>query len=249
MLADLLRQQGITAEVRGEHLQGAVGGLPTLGLVRLVVDEQDFARARQAIDHWEAAEVAQSPAPKAVPRYRGLKGFALGLALGVCGLYGAYRTPATVDGADYNRDGLLDEKWTYALSGRPLLLEVDRNLDRKTDYIAHYDLRGLLQSSESDDDFDGVFETRSRYRNGNPVESEVDTDGDRYPDMHSYFQDGVIDTVEHLKPTTGRPLRIEHFKLGKLAFADVDADEDGRLDTRLVYTPLGDVASRQPIER
>ncbi len=163
MLADLLKQQGIVAEIHGEHLQGAVGGLPALGLVRLVVDEQDFPRARAAIDQWESAESAQAPAASApAPRYRGLKGFVLGLALGVCGMYGAYRAPATVDGTDHNRDGLLDEKWTYALNGRPSMLEIDRNLDRKVDHIAHYDLRGQLQSSESDDDFDGECETRSR---------------------------------------------------------------------------------------
>lgn len=247
MLADLLRQQGIAAEIHGEHLQGAVGGLPALGLVRLVVDEHDFPRARAAIDQWESAETAQAPAVAApAPRYRGFKGFVLGLALGIGGMYGAYRAPATVDGTDHNRDGLLDEKWTYALSGRPSMLEIDRNLDRKVDHIVHYDLRGQPQSSESDDDFDGVFETKSRYRDGNVVSSEADTDGDRYPDLRSHFQDGVLETVEYIKPSTGRPLRVEHFKLGKLQFAEVDTDEDGRLDTRLVYNPLGEVSARQP---
>jgi hypothetical protein len=252
MLVDLLRQQGIAAEIRGEHLQGAVGGLPAMGLVRLVVDEPDFTRARAAIDQWEMterAESAQSPVSGAPPRYRGFKGFVLGLALGVCGMYGAYRAPATVDGTDYNRDGLLDETWTYALNGRPLKLEVDRNLDRKVDYIAHYDMRGQIQSSESDDDFDGVFETTSRYRDGNVVSSAADTDGDRYPDLHTYFKDGVLDTSEYIKPATGRPVRVEHFQLGKLKFADIDTDDDGQLDTRLTYTPLGEVSARQAIAR
>lgn len=247
MLVDLLKQQGIAAEIHGEHLQGAVGGLPAMGLVRVVVDEPDFTRARAAIDQWEKAESAQLPPKAEAPRYRGFKGFAIGLALGVCGMYGAYRAPATVDGTDYNRDGLLDDKWTYSLSGRPLKLEADRNLDRKVDYIGHYDLRGQLQSSESDDDFDGVFETTSRYRDGNIVSNQTDTDGDRYPDLHTYFTHGVPDTMEYIKPGTGKPLRVEHFKLGKLQFADIDADEEGSLDTRLTYSPLGEVSQRKPI--
>lgn len=247
MLVDLLRQQGIAAEIHGEHLQGAVGGLPAMGFVRLVVEEHDFTRARAAIDQWETAESAQVPAKGEAPRYRGFTGLMLGLALGIGGMYGAHKAPATIDGTDHNRDGLLDEKWTYALSGKPLRLEIDRNLDRQVDHVAHYDLRGQIQSSESDDDFDGRFETKSRYRDGNAVSSEVDTDGDRYPDLHSHFKDGVLDTLEYIQPTTGRALRVEHFKLGKLQFADLDTDEDGKLDTRWIYSPLGEVSQRRPI--
>jgi hypothetical protein len=249
MLLDVLKQQGISAQIRGEHLQGAIGGLPAAGLVRLVVDEQDYAPARAAIDQWEAAESEQSPAPQPAPRYRGLQGLVLGLALGVGGMHAAYKTPATTDGTDYNRDGLLDEKWTYAANGRPLKLEADRNLDHKVDYIAYYDARGLIQSAESDDDFDGVFETRLRLRDGNVEQSAADTDGDGYPDLRSYFRDGVLDTVEYINPASGLPLRIEHYKLGKLHYAELDTDRDGALDTRQAYTPSMEPAARQAISK
>jgi hypothetical protein len=247
MLLDVLRQQGISAQIHGEHLQGAIGGLPAAGLIRLVVEEEDYVPARAAIDQWEAAEPAPSSAPQPAPRSRGLQGFMLGLVVGVAGMYAAYKTPAMTDGTDYNRDGLLDEKWTYAANGRPLKLEVDRNLDRKPDYVALYDSRGLIRSAESDDDFDGVFETTHRFRDGNTEASETDTDGDGYADLRSYSESGVLDTVEYINPATGLPLRIEHYQRGKIQFADLDTDTDGKLDTRQTYTPLAEVASRQPI--
>ncbi|HEX3141174.1 MAG TPA: hypothetical protein VHQ87_14030, partial [Rhizobacter sp.] len=156
-------------------------------------------------------------------------------------------TPATTEGTDYNHDGLLDEKWSYAANGRPLKVEVDRNLDHKVDYIAYYDLRGLIQSAESDDDFDGVFETKLRFRDGNAEQSESDTDGDGYPDLRSHFKDGVLDSVEYINPVSGLALRIEHYKLGKLQFADLDTDGDGKLDARQAYTPLLEPSARHAI--
>lgn len=248
MLVDLLKQQGITAEVQGAHLQGAVGGLPAMGLVRLVVDEQDFESARAAIQKWEAIEVDETPAIRHEPkRSKWYEGFLLGLAVGVAGMYAAYRTPATVDGTDYNRDGVLEEKWTYTLNDRPYKMEADRNLDRKVDYIATYDLRGQIDMAESDDDFNGTFETKTHFREGNAVSAESDTDGDQYPDLRTYFKVGVLDSVAYIKPTTGLPVRIEHFILGKLLFTDSDSDDDGKLDTRLTYSSLGEVATRKPV--
>lgn len=42
---------------------------------------------------------------------------------------------------------------------------------------------------------------------------------------------------------------MEHYTLGVLKYADVDTDKDGQLDTRLRYTPLAEVASREPLPR
>lgn len=250
MLADLLKQQGITADIHGEHLQGAVGGLQAIGLVRVVVNEQDFASARTVVENWEATETDQQPTViHAPPKHKGVKGFVLGLLIGVVGMYGFYRTPYTVEGTDYNRDGQLDDKWTYALTGKPLKLEADRNLDRKIDLVAHYDLRGEVASSESDDDFNGSFETKTLHRNGNPASAETDTDGDGYPDLRTRYEHGVVKTNTFVKPTTGMPLRVEHIQLGKILFVDSDSDDDGQLDTRLTYTPLGEVATRQAIPK
>jgi len=163
--------------------------------------------------------------------------------------YAYFRSPVTVDGVDHNRDGLLDEKYTYAPSGTILKVEIDRNFDRKVDYIAHYDRRGIIESAESDDNFDGVFETHSAFRDGSIVHSAVDTDGDGYADLGIQYTDGVTTSMEFLNPSTGLPLRIEHYKLNKLVDAEVDGDKDGKLDTRYRYDGLGQVVSSEKISK
>jgi len=55
VLQDVLRQHGITSFVSGEHLQGAIGELPAGSLVRLLVDDADWAPARRALEEWERA--------------------------------------------------------------------------------------------------------------------------------------------------------------------------------------------------
>lgn len=249
MLLDLLQQEGIAAYIQGEHLQGAIGELPAAGLVRLVVDEADYAQARAVIDRWEVAQPQESPQAPAPHKPSALRPFALGLVVGAVVLYAFHRVPSTVDGVDHNRDGVLDERWTYAPSGALLKYEADRNLDGKTDVRGGYDRRGLMQTVESDDDFNGVFETRTHYRAGNAEVSEVDTDGDGLLDLRSRYTSGVLSSVEYLEPLTGRRLRVEFFKLGKLATAEVDTDQDGVLDTRYTYGKLGEVSGTGEIQR
>lgn len=253
MLVDLLRQEGLSAQIHGEHLQGAMGELPAAGLVRVVIDEPDYAAARAVIDRWEAvqpAEVREPSSAAGVESGRGRPGwvwFAVGLAFGLGAAWGFFRSPVSTEGIDHNRDGLPDEKWTYSASGAVLMSEVDRNLDGKVDYITRHDRRGVIESAEADDNFDGVFETRMRFRDGNLELYEVDTDGDRIAERRSHYRDGVLDTTEIIAPLTGLPLRVEHHRLGVMTQAEVDSDGDGVLDTRIVYTPLGEVSSRDPI--
>ncbi len=249
MLCDLLKREGIVAHIHGEHLQGAMGELPAAGLVRLVVDEPDFDRARALVERWDAEQPAQAPARPYPTRSRSFAVFLIGLALGVGGTAAFFRSDVTAEGVDHNRDGLLDERWVYAPSGAVLRNEVDRNLDGKLDYLAYYDRRGLLESAESDDDFNGVFETQMRFGFGNIERLEADTDGDGYRDLRSSYTDGVMASTEYLNPSTGLPLRVEHFMLGKLVKAEVDSDKDGALDTRITYTPLGEVAATAALPR
>jgi hypothetical protein len=164
-------------------------------------------------------------------------------------MYAAYRTPISDDGVDYNRDGLVDEKWTFSPNGTFLKVEQDRNLDRKVDAVIDYDERGLMASGRSDDNFDGIFETRQRYGNGSLVMAETDTDGDGYPDMRWFYAYGVLDRADVMNPATGRPLRVEHYRLGRLTHADVDTDLDGGLDTRVKYDARGEVTVREPVPK
>jgi hypothetical protein len=248
MLVDLLKQQGLSAEIHGEHLQGAIGELPAAGLVRLVVDDPDYAAARAVIDHWESAQPADTMRP-ATPTSSapGWGRFAVGLAIGVGAMWALYRVPAATDGIDRHHDGRIDEKRTYAASGTLLSTEIDRNLDGKIDYVTQHDRHGVIETASADDDFDGVFETRMQFRDGNLALYEVDTDHDGIVDRHSHYTDGVLTSTEIIDPASGLPLRVEHYRLGVVTRAEVDTDHDGSLDTRLDYTPQGEIRAREPI--
>jgi hypothetical protein len=247
MLAELLRQRGFEAHIQGEHLQGAIGELPAAGLVRLVIDEEQHAAARAVIDEWEALQPPTPTAPP--PRTSRFKWLALGVLLGAGSLYAVVRTPVDSDGVDYNRDGHLDETWTYAPRGTVLKAESDRNRDGKVDQVIQYDERGLVASAERDDDFDGRFETRTRFHEGNTEFEQSDTDGDGYFDLQSHYRHGVLERSEHRDPVSGHVLRVEHFRLGKITRAELDTDRDGELDTQLEYNGLAEVSSRRTYQR
>ena len=245
MLQEFLKQEGLTAQIQGEHLVGAMGELPTAGLVRLVIDETEFAEARAVIERWDAAQPNEPIAQRATKKHRTLRIFLLGLAIGVGASYLYYRTPVSINGVDHSGDGVLDEKWTYASSSAPLKYESDRNLDGKGDYTAHYDRSGLIETAEADDNFDGVFETRTRFLDNNIEISETDADGDGYRDLRWLYTNGVLSSAEYMSPLTFRPLRVEFLMLGKLARAEVDTDRDGKLDTRYSYSALGEVSASE----
>jgi hypothetical protein len=66
MILNLLEQRGISGRIEGEYLQGGVGELPALGLVRVLVAEEDYAAARQTIGEWESVQPpAENPKPEA----------------------------------------------------------------------------------------------------------------------------------------------------------------------------------------
>ncbi|MGJ3255622.1 MAG: DUF2007 domain-containing protein [Alcanivorax sp.] len=83
MLADLLDQVGIMAQVQGDMLQGAVGELPAAGLASVWVAESDESRAREVIAEFEAsqpADIGQSVRPGAQRSFT--RGLLLGMVIG-----------------------------------------------------------------------------------------------------------------------------------------------------------------------
>ena len=57
MIKHLLEQGGLKAFVQGEYLQGAMGELPVTGLVRVMVNDEDYQEAREIIELWESSEI------------------------------------------------------------------------------------------------------------------------------------------------------------------------------------------------
>lgn len=52
LVKGLLESEGIPSSVLGEFLQGAIGELPATGLIRVVVNEEDYEQARRIIEDW-----------------------------------------------------------------------------------------------------------------------------------------------------------------------------------------------------
>ena len=50
----LLEGEGIHAHVSGDYLQGAMGELPVVGMMEVMVDESDLQSAKRIIQEWEA---------------------------------------------------------------------------------------------------------------------------------------------------------------------------------------------------
>ena len=249
MLLDLLKQHNLHAEIHGEHLQGAVGEIPAAGLVRLVIEDEDFAAAREIVEQWDKAQPASPITTVQKPVPAPFKMILLGVALGVAATYAFYRAPLPGVGFDHNSDGVLDEKWTYAPSGGLLKYEADRNFDKKIDIVIEYDRRNVAVREKADANFDGVFETTTRFEYNLPVKSEVDTNNDGVPDFIINYAFGVVTSNEILDIHTGLPLRIEYFKLNVMTHADVDTDKDGKLDKRLFYSRLGELERTEALKR
>lgn len=247
MLQDILRQRGIESRLEGAGLQGAVGELPAIGLVRLLVEDEDYAEARAAIDEWEKTPVA-NPIEAPPARAPGaLVGALVGIILGFGGAYTWFRVPANTSGADYDGDGVLDERWNYSPGGTLVSSESDRNFDKIMDTRTRFDRYGFAESGESDDDFDGTFESRTRYRKGQAYLTTTDAGGKLSVNVRYLYRDGVLAKIEYVSKDSGQPLRIESYVPGMLVSADVDTDRDGRLDRRYFYDDLVNVTSTEEI--
>lgn len=57
LVCDLLHSAGIPAQVSGAGLLGAAGELPAIGVVQVLVPDDDLERARAVVADWDAGEV------------------------------------------------------------------------------------------------------------------------------------------------------------------------------------------------
>ena len=93
MILDLLQQQRISGRIEGEYLQGGVGGLQVMGLVRVLVSEADYADAKKIIDEWESIQPASDNSkPEARPS-GGLMIFVMGVMVGALIMYWILKGP------------------------------------------------------------------------------------------------------------------------------------------------------------
>ncbi len=67
LLLGMLASEGVEAHLAGRHLLGAVGELPALGLLALVVDNEDAEHARRLIAGYNAAAPLPGEEPEGCP--------------------------------------------------------------------------------------------------------------------------------------------------------------------------------------
>jgi len=87
MILNLLEQQRIFGRIDGEYLQGGVGELQAMGLVRVMVSEHDYAEARKIVSEWESIQPALDSAKPETRPLGVLHIFVLGVIVGAGMMY------------------------------------------------------------------------------------------------------------------------------------------------------------------
>ena len=67
LLLGMLASEGVEAHLAGRHLLGAVGELPALGLLGLLVEDEEADRARRLIAAYNAAAPLPGEEPDGFP--------------------------------------------------------------------------------------------------------------------------------------------------------------------------------------
>ncbi|PYC27213.1 hypothetical protein DMO17_05575 [Aquipseudomonas alcaligenes] len=67
LLLGMLASEGVEAHLAGRHLLGAMGELPALGLLGLLVEDDDAERARRLIAAYNAAAPLSGEEPEGCP--------------------------------------------------------------------------------------------------------------------------------------------------------------------------------------
>jgi hypothetical protein len=230
MILHMLEDAGLQAHIQGEHLQSGAGELPLGGLVAVAVADEDAPAAIRLIREWEARNPTPVDAQQTRAANRNFYGpFAALIVGGLLGggiVWSLHHGPDASDGLDWNDDGTIDHRAYY--DGRTLdRVEVDRNFDGKTDSVEHYGLDGWIRSIESDDDFDGRFESTTSYRDGQAVEWRIDYSGDGAPDHRLTLKHGVSHTYEYLN-SSGQVVKRVEYRGSKTDSAQLDLDADGK---------------------
>jgi hypothetical protein len=58
MILNLLEQAGLTGRIEDEYLQGGMGEIPAVGIIRVMILESDFEAAKKIVDEWDALMLA-----------------------------------------------------------------------------------------------------------------------------------------------------------------------------------------------
>lgn len=260
LIRQMLEAEGIHAFIQGEYLQGAVGELPANTEILVQVGNDDYAAARAVVERWESAEVeaieddaedAPQYTASSLPARRGVSVFTVigcllvGALGGAAMVWAVYNRPSDGTSIDYDGDGRAEERVFFA-GERAERVESDRNRDGKADQIVRYGIDGTLDMIEDDNDFDGGYETVTRFHHNQPQRWVVDDGLDRKIDYRGEYLMGVLFREEWLDPQ-GNVVKSILYDNGFPVSGEFDSDGDGRLDTARRYDRRGEIAASGPL--
>ena len=233
MIKNMLAMNEVVSEIFGEHLQGGVGDLQAMGFIRVMVADEDFPSAQKIVADWEASQpsISQMDEKKKGPGYGSVL---LGFIVGAATIFVLMKTPITMDGVDYNNDGVLDEQWQYS-GGLIRSTKLDQNRDGEFDAIWDYDLKGLMRSSSFDSDFDGRHELKCHYEMGNTLWCLGDYDHDGFSEYREDYRFGVLKSVSMFDPASKNLKKKQYYEAERLRRSELDLDGDGVLEKNYEY--------------
>jgi Putative prokaryotic signal transducing protein len=87
MVLNLLEQRGISGRIEGEYLQGGIGELSPMGIVRVRVADEDHAEAMKIISEWEAIQPPEEEPKQETGTSIALRIFIAGVFVGAAMTY------------------------------------------------------------------------------------------------------------------------------------------------------------------
>ena len=251
MIKGVLEQQEIPAYIQGEHLQSGMGELPAIsGFVKISVDNVNVPTARKIIKEWEAKDQSLSHDKSSSINQIAKSGNSFlyivsSFLIGAICMYLYLKPTINQQVIDVNKDKADDEKWTYE-DNVVVKSEHDRNLDGKYDEIWFYK-NGLASLSKFDTNFDGKFDAENHHENGNVNYSKSDADYDGEIDTSVDYESATNFKTTIFNPKTNLIKKIQFYKNARLANAQLDTNDDGKMDVEIEYDLFEEEVSRKPI--
>lgn len=251
MIKGVLEQQDIPAYIQGEHLQSGMGELPAIsGFVKISVDDINRDAAKKIIKEWGALEQSHANEKSISIENVAKSGTSFlyiisSFLIGAICMYLYLKPTINQQVIDTNKDKVDDEKWTYE-DKVAIKSEHDRNLDGNYDEIWLYK-NGLASLSKFDINFDGKFDTENHHENGNVNYSKSDTDFDGEIDTTIDYESAANFKTTIFNQKTKLIKKIQFYKNASLANAQLDTNDDGKMDVEIEYDFFEEEISRKPI--
>ena len=255
--SSLLEAAGIKALLADEQ-SFSIGYGPTMGGLRVQVDDADFERAVRVLDEGPDAPVTTPPEPMPEMGGRIPTGLFVAGAVALAVLAfavtqwriernrGRSAAANSTYPVDNDHDGRPDVFYVYE-DERLVRMEVDRNHDGRIDEWSFYDAEGRTMRTERDQNFDGKADDWYAYEKGEVVTEKQDTDFNGLVDCVVTFANGIATRVDYAPNESGIVTRREILKDGVLTEEWVDENRDGVFDYKILVDPFGERSKPVPI--